>query len=150
MADGGPDQTVQSGDDVRLAGHVAFSNTPPSILWRLYSGPDTPTFANAARTNSTVTFSAPGSYTLVLSADDGVHAVACDAVVIHVVAGIRLLIERLGADVRLSWTGGSSPFTLERKISLTAPQWETVTTTDARVFNVPLSGSAALFRLLGN
>ena len=50
----------------------------------MYSGPGTVTFGNAAQTNTTAKFSAPGVYTLELSADDGVHAVAYDAVVITV------------------------------------------------------------------
>jgi len=150
VADAGPDQTVPPDDDVQLTGHVGYSGAPPSIQWKLYSGPGTAAFADAARTNSAVTFSAPGSYTLVLSADDGVHAVACDAVVITVVAGIRLTIGRVGSDAELSWTGGSPPFTIERKTSLASAQWETVATTDGRVFGVPTTGSATFFRLRGN
>jgi hypothetical protein len=150
VANAGPDQTVRPGDTVQLTGHVAHSNAPAVIQWKLYSGPGTAGFADAVRTNSTVTLSAPGSYTLVLSADDGVHAVAYDALVITVVAGIHLTIGRVGTDAQLSWTGGSPPFTLERKTSLASPQWEPVTTTDARVFAFPMTGSAAFFRLQGN
>jgi hypothetical protein len=41
-------------------------------------------FSDAAQPATTAIFSAPGVYTLVLSADDGIHAVACDAVAITV------------------------------------------------------------------
>ena len=50
------------------------------------------TFGNAAQTNTTATFSAPGIYTLELSADDGVHAVAYDAVVFTVTSTINVSI----------------------------------------------------------
>ena len=83
VANAGPDQTVVFGQPAQLAGVVSFSNTPPVIRWKTYSGPGTVTFGNAAQTNTTATFSAPGIYTLELSADDGVHAVAYDAAVIH-------------------------------------------------------------------
>jgi hypothetical protein len=148
VADAGPDQTVRPGDTVHLTGHVVHSSTPPVIQWKLYSGPGTAAFADSAKTNSTVTLSAPGSYTLVLSADDGVHAVAYDALVITVVAGIRLTIGRAGTDAQLSWTGGSPPFALERKASLTSTQWESVTTTDTRSHTLALTNSAAFFRVL--
>ena len=82
VANAGPDQTVVFGQPAQLAGVVSFSNTPPVIRWKTNSGPGTVTFGNAAQTNTTATFSTPGIYTLELSADDGVHAVAYDAVVI--------------------------------------------------------------------
>ena len=69
---------------------MSFSNTPPVIQWKLYSGPGTVTFGNATQTNTTATFSAPGIYTLELSADDGVHAVAYDVAVITVSNVINL------------------------------------------------------------
>jgi hypothetical protein len=50
----------------------------------MYSGPGAVSFADSARAATTASFSAPGVYTLMLSADDGVHAVARDAVEITV------------------------------------------------------------------
>ena len=64
VANAGPDQTVPSGMAVPLCGAVIFSNSTPTIQWKKYSGPGTVTFANAALTNTTATFSAPGVYTL--------------------------------------------------------------------------------------
>ena len=46
--------------------------------------------AMIAQTNTTAIFNAPGVYTLMLSADNGVHAVAYDAVVITVPPVITL------------------------------------------------------------
>jgi len=92
MANAGPDQTVRFGQVARLAGVVNFSNSPPAIRWKTCSGPGAVTFGNAMQTNTTAIFSAPGSYTLELSADDGVHAVAYDAMFITVTNAINVAI----------------------------------------------------------
>jgi len=47
---------VAPGVPVPLQGMVTFSNTTPTIQWKLYSGPGTVTFGNAAQTNTTATF----------------------------------------------------------------------------------------------
>jgi hypothetical protein len=83
-AQAGPAQTVKIGQAAQLAGVVSGGTTPPVIHWRCYSGPGTVTFGNPAVTNTTATFSAPGIYTLELSAADGVHAVAYDVVEVTV------------------------------------------------------------------
>lgn len=67
---------------------MTFSNPPSAILWKLYLGPGTVIFGKDAQTNTTAIFSATGIYTLMMSADDGVHAVAFDAVIIKVAQGI--------------------------------------------------------------
>jgi len=69
-----------------LQGYVSFTGGAPLINWKLYSGPGTVSFSNASVTNTTTTFNSAGTYTLMLSADDSVHAVAYDAVVINVTA----------------------------------------------------------------
>src|SRR5206468_458952 len=80
-ANAGPDATATVGVPFQLQGFVSFA-TPTTNLWKLYSGPTNLTFANTALTNTTVTFNTNGIYTLMMSADDGIHAVAFDAVVI--------------------------------------------------------------------
>src|SRR5207248_7591879 len=52
--------------------------------WKVYSGPPGAAFANASQAATNVTINAPGTYTFMLSVDDGVHAVAYDAVVVRV------------------------------------------------------------------
>ncbi len=84
VANAGPDQTVQSGRTAQLSGAVTFSSNTPAIRWTAYSGPGKVTFGDAAQTNTTADFSAPGIYTLELSADDKVHAVSFDAMTINV------------------------------------------------------------------
>ena len=102
QANAGPDQTVPVGQPVPLRGAVVFSNATPVIQWRLYSGPDTVAFGNAALTNTTTTFTTTGVYTLELSADDGVHAVAYDAVVFTATSNVTAGITVSGTNTNLT------------------------------------------------
>lgn len=82
----GPDQTVGTSNAI-LSGTVVSPSGPAAILWKLYSGP---TAVNIASPNSAATnvgFTQPGIYTFELSADDGVHAVAFDAVIVNAQSG---------------------------------------------------------------
>jgi hypothetical protein len=149
VANAGPDQTVVFGRAAQLAGVVGFSNTPPVIRWIAYSGPGTVTFGNAAQTNTTANFSAPGVYTLELSANDGVHAVAYDALVITVTNMITVSITRTGTNVNMSWTGGSPPFVVQETGSLPAGSWSNVVTTSAQSTNIPIANITGFFRVTG-
>jgi hypothetical protein len=149
VANAGPDKTVPSGVPVPLSGVVVFSNSTPVIQWTLYSGPGTVTFGNAALTNTTATFSAPGVYTLELSAADGVHAVAYDAAVFTVTNAINVSIARTGTNVNLSWTGGTAPFVVEKVGALPAGSWSDVVTTSLQNASVPMTNAAAFFRIQG-
>ena len=84
VAKAGSDQTVQFGRTAQLSGAVTISSTRPAIRWQVYSGPGKVAFGDATQTNTTANFSAPGVYTLELSADDKVHAVSYDAMTIIV------------------------------------------------------------------
>jgi hypothetical protein len=149
VANAGPDQTVPVGVPVTLHGAVTYSNSPPVILWKQYSGPGTVTFGNTAQTNTTATFSAPGVYTLELSAADGVHAVAYDAAVFTATPAISLSIAVTGTNVNLSWTGGSAPFVVQKASALPAGTWNSVVTTNAQNVSLPLTGAAGFFRVQG-
>jgi len=119
------------------------------ILWKQYSGPGTVTFGNAAQTNTTATFSAPGVYTLELSAADGVHAVAYDAAVFTAIAAINLSIIMTGTHANLSWTGGTAPFVVQETSLLPTGTWNNVLTTNAQNVSLPLTGAAGFFRVQG-
>jgi hypothetical protein len=82
----GPDQTVAT-LSAALNGTVTIPSGSAAILWKLYSGPAMASIIapNAAATN--VNFTQSGIYTFELSADDGVHAVAYDAVIVNVQNG---------------------------------------------------------------
>jgi hypothetical protein len=149
VANAGPDQTVPVGVPVPLPGVVIFSNPPPTIQWKQYSGAGTVTFGNAALTNTTATFSAPGVYTLELSADDGVHAVAYDAAVYTATSAINLSIALSGTNVNLVWTGGTAPFTVQETTTLPAGSWNTVVTTNVQSVSLPMTNTTEYFRVQG-
>jgi hypothetical protein len=79
----GVDQWIPYGTAAQLSGSVTHSS-PVTIQWKLYSGPAAVNFGNASQEATTATFPVPGAYTLMLSAADGIHAVAYDAVTINV------------------------------------------------------------------
>jgi hypothetical protein len=148
-ANAGPDQTVSLATGAQLQSAVNYPNTAPLISWKLYSGPGTASFANASQTNTTVTFSAPGTYTLMLSADDAVHAVAYDALVITVTNGIALSISVGSTNLNLSWVGGSPPYVLQQVDSVSGSSWQGVVTTSQTSASVPLTTSNEFFRVFG-
>jgi hypothetical protein len=149
VANAGPDQTVPVGVPVTLQGAVSYSNTPPVIQWVLYSGPGTVAFGNAALTNTTATFSAPGVYTLELSAADGVHAVAYAAAVFTATGSVNLSIALVGTNVNLSWTGGTPPFVVQESDTLPPGSWNDVMTTNAQSVSLPMINATGFFRVQG-
>ncbi len=149
VANAGADQSIAFGQPAQLQGVVNFTGAQPAILWKQYAGPGTVTFGNAAQTNTTASFSAPGVYTLMLSADDGVHAVAYDAVVITVSQIISIAFTRQGTNLNLSWTGGTPPFVVERTGILPASSWSGVATTSLQTASVPITSTNGFFRVRG-
>jgi hypothetical protein len=132
--------------DIQLQGSASFSGAAPAIRWSVGSGLGDVVFADAERTNTTATCTVPGSYTLVLSADDGVHAVAYSTVHFEVKAALRVGIERLGTHALLSWNGGVAPFVLDRAPSLPAA-WVSFMTTSVQEVSLPIVGNAQIFRV---
>jgi hypothetical protein len=149
IANAGPDQTAPVGVPITLQGFVNFSNAPPVIQWKLYSGPGAVTFGNAALTNTTATFSTNGIYTLELSADDGIHAVAYDAGVITVTDAFAASIVRNGTNLNLSWSGGSGPFVIERADMLPTNFWVGIITTSQQGVTIPMTNGREFFRVRG-
>ena len=84
-----------------------------------------------------------------LSADDGVHAVAYDAVVVTVGQDIILTCNRAGTNLDLSWGGGSPPYVVERRGSPVTGTWESLVTTNTQQARVPLAGSSGFLRVRG-
>ncbi|HTH46967.1 MAG TPA: hypothetical protein VMB21_05610 [Candidatus Limnocylindria bacterium] len=148
-ANAGPDQSGAWGQPVSLSGFVSFTGATPAIHWKAYSGPGTVTFGDASKTNTTASFSLPGTYTLMLSAEDGVHAVAYDAVVITVTSTIAVTAVRNGTNLNLSWAGGSPPYAIQQTGTLPAGTWSGVTTTGAHSATLPVTGTSAYFRVTG-
>ena len=82
--DAGPDQFLEAAPSVALSGTINDPSGNAALLWKVYSGPAGVVFGNPNQASTTATINSPGTYTFLLSADDGVHAVAYDAVVVRV------------------------------------------------------------------
>jgi hypothetical protein len=82
----GSDQNI-SALSTTLAGAIVDPSGSATILWKLYSGPAPVSFANPNAATTLVNFTQPGTYTFELSADDAVHAVAYDAMIVNVQSG---------------------------------------------------------------
>lgn len=150
VAVAGPDQSVALGSQVPLHGFVTYTGALPVIQWKVYSGPGIVNFSNPAQTNSTATFNSPGAYTLTLSADDGVHAVAYSTVNLTVTQALTLAIASLGTNVQLSWTGGSPPYVVERSDAIHGAAWVPIITNNTSSAVLPVPGPVAYFRLRSN
>lgn len=148
LANAGTDQTVSVGDEVSLQGSIFYTNAMPlTTRWYVYSGTTNATFANAAQTNTTATFSAPGTYTLMLSASNGLHTTAYDAAVITVVNGIRVTIQRNGTNATLRWTGGTPPYAVEEATRIPTNTWTTVTNVSTNTVSFPANAGAHFYRV---
>lgn len=87
-ADAGADQNVQLASGAGLSGSASGSGI--ATTWSLYdpaNAPGTATIAAAGSLNTSVTFSAAGAYTFLLTVANGTHTPAYDAVVITVLDG---------------------------------------------------------------
>jgi hypothetical protein len=144
-AHAGTDRIATPGVPIQLEGSVSFT-TVPTIQWAKYSGPGTVTFDDASKTNATATFSAPGDYILMLSADDGVHAVGYDAMHVNVASGLTMTITQSGNGGNLAWNGSASVFVLEQTTSLIA-QWTPILTTSVFNASIPFTNETAFFRI---
>ncbi len=150
-ASAGPDLTGVVGAPLELRGFVNYSHSAPlTIQWQRYSGPTNVAFAHASQTNTTATFTAPGAYTLKLSASNGIHAVAYDAVVVNITPAISVTIAKSGSSVNLTWSGGGPPFVVERATAFPPANWNGALTTSAQTATFPLTPGAAFFRVRGN
>jgi hypothetical protein len=85
-ANAGTDQNINT-LSTTLSGTVVDSSGSAAIWWALYSGPAAVSIGTPNAASTTVTFTQNGTYTFELSVDDGVHAVAYDAVIVNVQTG---------------------------------------------------------------
>jgi outer membrane biosynthesis protein TonB len=82
----GADQSV-NGLSATLTGAVVDPSGAAAILWKLYSGPMAVNIVSPNTATTNVNFTQAGTYTFELSASDGIHAVAYDAVIVNVQSG---------------------------------------------------------------
>jgi hypothetical protein len=149
VASAGPDQSAPMTTPAQLQGFVRFSGGLPVIRWRQYAGPAAVAFGDATQTNTTASFSAPGAYTLLLSADDGIHATAYDAVNITVgPAALLSSIQITGTTAKITWSGGSGPYVLESASALPGA-WSGVLTTSQATASIPITTTQGFFRVKG-
>lgn len=121
-ANAGPDQTIPLTATATLPGVVTAPLGSAVTYWRLYSGPGNVTIANPNVAVTTATFNVPGVYTLMLSEDDGVHAVAYDAVIIRVT--LPLTAQTSGNDVTVQFPSVvGQRYRVERTGDLLAGPW---------------------------
>jgi hypothetical protein len=80
----GPDQFLEWPATISLSGAVNDPSGHASVLWKFYSGPAGATITSATQAATSVTINSSGTYTFLLSADDSIHAVAYDAIVVRV------------------------------------------------------------------
>jgi hypothetical protein len=150
-ANAGPDQTIAPGQRARLAGIISASGAA-TVRWTAYSGPGPVTFLNPAAADTEAMFTTTGEYVLRLSADDGVHTVAYDAVRVMVTLSnqITLRIEKRDGAIRLAWDGGSGTFQVEQNQSLTDSKWEPLATTTAHETTLSLPPRTTFYRIRQN
>ena len=85
-----------------------------------------------------------------LSGDDGVHAVAFDAVVITAAPSLLSLSLTVGeTNVNLNWTGGAAPFVVEGTDTFPA-LWSGVVTTGVQSATLPITNASRFFRVRGS
>ena len=145
-AHAGIDRMTAPNVPVALNGSVEFTDTP-TIQWSAYSGPGTVLFDNASSTNATATFSAPGDYIVMLSADDGIHAVAYDAIHVNVVSDLIASIVRTGSGADVTWNGSAASYVVERATNLTAPDWISILTTAEHATTIQFTNEMAFYRI---
>ena len=127
-----------------------YSGGTPTVRWTFYSGPGTVTFGDATQPATTASFSVPGIYTLMLSADDGIHAVAYAAAVITVSQPIWITTTLTGTNLNLTWTGGLAPYLLQQSETLAASIWSHgVLTTSSQNATLPITNASSFFRVQG-
>ena len=114
---------ISFGATATLQGNVSAPSSTPSVRWKSYSGPGAVTFGTASQASTTASFSLPGTYILVLSADDGVHAVAYDAATINVVLTAEGVISADDFLVRFPTLAGRM-YRVEWSADLASNSWE--------------------------
>ena len=88
--DAGANQVIGIDDTAALSAVISAPNGGTTIKWQLYSGPAAVQLTNSNTATANASFTAPGSYTFMVSVTDSIHAVAYDAVVINVMPHVRM------------------------------------------------------------
>ena len=121
----GADASILFGSNLPLQGVVNDPSGAAVVRWKQYAGPGIVTFADETNRSTTATFSLPGTYTLMLSAADGVHAVAYDALVVQVLLPVSL--GRNGIDLTVTFaTAAGQRYRVEYCSGFPPAEWNTL------------------------
>jgi hypothetical protein len=82
-----------------------------------------------------------------LSADDGIHAVAYDAIHVNVVSDLIASIARAGPGANVTWNGSAASYVVERATNLTTPDWTSILTTVEHTTTIQLTNEMAFYRI---
>lgn len=146
----GADFSTPPGVPVTLQGSVLYTNAAPlTNRWHVYSGPGQVSFSGAQKTNTVATFDTPGTYILMLKAENGIHTPGYDAVVATVADAIQLRVRKSGTNLLLDWQGGRPPYTVEQSASLPATQWQSLVTTNGTNAVIAPPSGTRFFRVKG-
>jgi hypothetical protein len=124
-ASAGSDQFIPFGAAATLVGSISSPGSTPVVTWKMYSGPGTVTFGNTAQAATTASFSQPGTYILMFSASDGVHAVAYDAVTINVTLATNGFADGHDFVLQFSTLSGRM-YQIQDSPDLTSASWATI------------------------
>ena len=171
-ANAGPDLTVTMPAAATLSGSVSddgLPNPPGTVIafWLKLTGPGSVTFASSSSASTTATFSAPGSYTLRLTADDSALS-ASDEVTVTVSGGSTVLtldravstgnddVEERGnsmsmdsSDLELTTDGGTLQVVGIRFANVTVPAGATITNAYVQFATKETSAGAAPLTVSG-
>lgn len=108
QVDAGGDQTAVFSTSARVAlsGIAIDPGASAAVQWELYSGPGIVAFDDAQLAATAATFNAPGVYILMLSAANGVHAVAYDAVIVRVTPRVSVALDGNAATITFATAAG--------------------------------------------
>lgn len=116
------------------------TSSPVTLEWKGYSGPAPVTLANAGNATTNVSFTKPGTYTLMFSADDGVHTIAYDALVVEVVLPVEIAPD--GQDLLFSFqTMSGQSYRIEQSSDPGSDDWSVV------INNINGTGGVLTYRL---
>jgi len=109
VANAGPDRSVTLPASINLTGSATDDGNPIGLVigsWSQVSGPGSVIFSNSDSFSTNAAFSAPGTYTLRLTANDSALA-GSDDVVVNVSAGNQAPVVNAGADKTVTLPAGT-------------------------------------------
>jgi hypothetical protein len=86
-----------------------------------------------AGTHNAITLTSPFSHPVQVTAIPG--------------SDVQVTVSRIPTGLRLTWTGGTGPFTVQKKTNLTDATWTTVSTTNERTADVTTDGAHGFFQI---